>query len=225
VGEVCVRAFSISLEGFGAGALQSEVNPLGLGGRALHEWAFGTRTFRRMFGEDGGSTGIDEDFAARSFENIGAWIMGRNMFGPIRGLWPDQTWKGWWGENPPYHAPVFVLTHYPRDSIVMAGGTTFHFVTTGIESALERARDAAGGRDVRIGGGVATVRQYLSSRLIDELHLAIAPVLLGTGESLFADLNMIELGYSCAAHLATEKAIHVVLRRQMQPLAQGSPKW
>jgi dihydrofolate reductase len=211
--KVRVSAFSISIDGYGAGPQQSLQNPLGVGGLALHEWAFATRTFRRMFGQDGGSTGLDEDFAARSFDNVGAWILGRNMFGPVRGPWPDDTWKGWWGENPPYHTPVFVLTHYPRESIVMHGGTTFHFVTDGIQAALERARAAANGKEVRIGGGVAVIQQYLRARLIDELHIAIAPVLLGSGERLFGDVDMIELGYRCAEHVSTEKATHVVLRR------------
>ncbi|MHB8813357.1 MAG: dihydrofolate reductase family protein [Steroidobacteraceae bacterium] len=213
MGTVSVRSFSISLDGFGAGVRQSRENPLGVGGMALHEWAFATRTFRRMFGQEGGSTGIDEDFAARGFENVGAWILGRNMFGPIRGPWPDDGWKGWWGPNPPYHVPVFVLTHHPRDSIVMEGGTTFHFVTDGIQAALERAKSAANGKDVRIGGGVATIQQFLRARLIDDLHLAISPALLGSGERLFADLDAVELGYRCVEHVATEKATHVILRR------------
>lgn len=211
--KLIVRAFSISLDGFGAGARQSLENPLGVGGKALHEWAWETRTFRRMFGQDGGSTGVDEGFAARSFENVGAWILGRNMFGPIRGPWPDETWKGWWGPNPPYHVPVFVLTHHRRDPLTMEGGTTFHFVTDGIQAALERAKSAANGKDVRIGGGVATIQQYLRARLIDELHIAISPALLGSGESLFAGLNMVELGYRCAEQVATEKATHVTIRR------------
>lgn len=208
-----VRAFSISIDGFGAGARQSLENPLGVGGTALHEWARATRTFRRMFGQEGGSTGVDEDFAARSFENLGAWILGRNMFGPVRGPWPDESWKGWWGPNPPYHVPVFVLTHHRRNPIVMEGGTTFHFVTDGIESALEQARSAANGRDVRIGGGVATIQQYLRARLIDELHIAMSPVLLGSGERLFAGVDMAELGYRCAEHVATDRATHLILRR------------
>ena len=211
--KLVVRAFSISLDGFGAGARQSLENPLGVGGKALHGWAWETRTFRRMFGQDGGSTGVDEGFAARSFENIGAWILGRNMFGPIRGPWPDEDWKGWWGPNPPYHVPVFVLTHHRRESLTMEGGTTFHFVTDGIQAALERARSAANGRDVRIGGGVATIQQYLRARLIDELHIAISPALLGSGESLFSGVDMVDLGYRCAEHVATEKATHVVIRR------------
>src|ERR1043166_9447342 len=163
--------------------------PLGVGGTALHEWAFATRTFRKMFGAEGGSTGTDDAFAARGFENIGAWILGRNMFGPVRGSWPDESWKGWWGDNPPYHVPVFVLTHHPRQSFTMNGGTTFHFVTDGIHKALERANEAAGGQDVRLGGGIATIRQYLSAGLIDEMHLALAPVLLGGGEHLLAGID------------------------------------
>ncbi len=213
MGKVQVYSFSISLDGYGAGAAQSLDNPLGVGGMALHEWAFATQTFRRMFGQEGGSTGVDDSFAARGFENVGAWILGRNMFGPVRGPWPDDTWKGWWGENPPYHVPVFVLTHHPRESIVMEGDTTFHFVTDGIHAALERARAAANGKDVRIGGGVATIQQFLRAQLIDELHIAISPVLLGSGERLFGDLNMVELGYQCSEHVGTEKATHVILRR------------
>ena len=213
MGRVNVSAFSISIDGFGAGPRQSKENPLGVGGLALHEWAFATRTFRRMFGQEGGSTGIDEDFAARSFQNVGAWVMGRNMFGPVRGPWPDDTWKGWWGANPPYHVPVYVLTHHARDPIVMQGETTFYFVTDGIQAALERAKASAGGKDVRIGGGVATIQEFLRLRLIDELHLAISPVLLGSGERLFAGLDMITLGYRCAQHVNTDKATHVILRR------------
>lgn len=211
--KIKVGAFSISIDGFGAGPRQSLENPLGVGGLALHEWAFATRTFQRMFGQDGGETGIDDDFAARSFENVGAWILGRNMFGPVRGPWPDDTWKGWWGETPPYHVPVFVLTHHPRQSIVMQGGTTFHFVTDGIRAALDRAVQAAHGKDVRIGGGVATLQQYLRAGLIDEVHLAISPVLLGSGERLFADTDLVALGFRCTEHVATPKATHVVLSR------------
>jgi dihydrofolate reductase len=211
--KVRVSAFSISIDGYGAGVEQSLENPLGVGGHALHNWAFSTQTFRRMFGQEGGATGVDNDFAARSFENLGAWILGRNMFGPVRGPWPDDTWKGWWGTNPPYHVPVFVLTHHARESIVMDGGTTFHFVTDGIHAALERAKAAANGQDVRIGGGAATIRQYLRAQLIDELHIAISPVLLGSGEHLFGDLNMAELGYRCTEHVGTEMATHVTLRR------------
>jgi len=214
VGQVRVKSFSISVDGYGAGVAQSLENPLGIGGQALHEWLFATRTFRRMFSQDGGSTGVDESFAAGGFDNVGAWILGRNMFGPVRGPWPDDNWKGWWGENPPYHVPVFVLTHHPRESIVMQGGTTFHFVADGIHAALAQARAAADDKDIRIGGGVATVQQFLRARLIDELHIAISPVFLGSGEHLFGDLNMVELGYRCAEHVSTEKAIHVTLRRR-----------
>jgi dihydrofolate reductase len=180
---------------------------------ALHDWAFTTHTFRQMFGDQGGATGIDDDFAARGFRNIGAWIMGRNMFGPIRGPWPDESWKGWWGVNPPYHTPVFVLTHHPRASIAMSGGTTFHFVTDGIQAALQRAKEAAAGLDVRLGGGVATVREYLSAGLIDELHLAISPVVLGVGEHLFTGLDLPRLGYQRTEHVPTQFATHVVLTK------------
>lgn len=206
-----VNSFSISLDGYGAGPNQSLENPLGMGGFALHEWAFATRTFREMFGKDGGSTGADNEFAARGFENLGAWILGRNMFGPIRGPWPDDLWKGWWGENPPYHVPVFVLTHHHRASIKMEGGTVFHFVTEGIEVALKRAREAAGDRDIRVGGGVATIQQYLRAGLIDEMHLAVAPVLLGSGENLFAGIDLAKLGYQCSEMVGTEKATHVTI--------------
>jgi dihydrofolate reductase len=209
-----VRSFSISVDGFGAGPDQDLANPLGVGGKALHEWAFATRTFHRIFGQDGGTTGTDEEFAARGFENIGAWILGRNMFGPIRGPWPDEAWKGWWGDNPPYHTPVFVLTHHPRASIAMEGGTVFHFVTDGIHAALDRAKDAAGDKDVRLGGGVATIRQYLRAQLIDELHLAIAPVLLGAGEHLFAGIDVAKLGYRCVEHVPTASVLHVVMARR-----------
>jgi len=208
-----VQSFSLSIDGFGAGPSQSLENPLGVGGLALHEWVFTTRTFQKMFGNEGGKTGIDDDFVARGFDNIGAWILGRNMFGPIRGPWPDDTWKGWWGDNPPYHVPVFVLTHYDREPIAMDGGTTFYFVTGGIELALELAMEAADEKDVRLGGGVATVRQFLRSGLVDEMHLAVSPVLLGTGESLFADIDMPSLGYKCVEHVATPNATHVVLKR------------
>ena len=208
-----VRSFSISIDGYGAGPNQDLANPLGVGGPALHQWFFATRTFQKMHGGDGGVTGIDDDFAARGFANIGAWILGRNMFGPIRGPWPDDTWKGWWGENPPYHTPVFVLTNHPRPPIAMDGGTVFHFVDGGIEAALIRATEAAMGRDVRLGGGVATIRQYLQAALIDEMHLAISPVLLGSGEHLFAGIDTAKLGYRCAEHVATANATHVVLTR------------
>ena len=211
--KVKVSAFSISIDGFGAGPRQSLENPLGVGGPALHDWAWATRTFQRIHGGDGGETGIDDDFAARSFENVGAWILGRNMFGPLRGPWPDESWKGWWGDTPPFHVPVFVLTHHPRQSIVMEGGTTFHFVTEGIQAALDGATRAAGGRDIRIGGGVATIHQYLRARLIDEIHVAISPVLLGCGERLFAGIDLRELGYRCTEHAATPKATHFIVSR------------
>jgi dihydrofolate reductase len=209
-----VSSFSVSLDGYGAGPGQSLDNPLGVGGMALHEWAFATRTFREMFGQDGGDTGTDDDFALRGFANVGAWILGRNMFGPVRGAWPDESWKGWWGDSPPYHCPVFVLTHHPRASIAMEGGTTFHFVTEGIHAALERAREAADGGDVRVGGGVATIRQYLQAGLIDEMHLAISPALLGSGEHLLGGLDLLKLGYRVSEHVPTPKATHVVLTRQ-----------
>jgi dihydrofolate reductase len=212
--KLVIRAFSVSLDGYGAGPQQSLENPLGIGGMALHEWAFHTRTFKKMFGQEGGSTGLDDDFAARSFDNIGAWILGRNMFGPVRGDWPDESWKGWWGDEPPYHCDVFVLTHYPRAPIEMAGGTTFHFVTDGIHAALERAKEAANGRDVRIGGGVATLRQYLQAGLVDEMHLAVSPVFLGSGEHLFAGLDLPRLGFQRSEHVPTERTTHVVLTRR-----------
>lgn len=213
-GRLRVHCFGISLDGYGAGPDQSRENPLGVGGESLHEWFFPTRTFRQMIGEDGGTTGVDDAFAARGFENIGAFILGRNMFGPIRGEWPDDAWKGWWGDNPPYHGPVFVLTHHPRGPIPMEGGTTFYFVTDGIHSALRQAREAAGGRDVRLGGGVATVQQYLREGLIDELHFAIAPILLGSGEPFFGGIDTLKLGYECAEHVTTPHATHVVLRKR-----------
>jgi len=212
--KLVIRAFSVSLDGYGAGPAQSLDQPLGVGGMALHEWAFGTRTFRQMFGQDGGSTGVDDDFAARGFENLGAWILGRNMFGPIRGDWPDENWKGWWGDTPPYHCEVFVLTHYPRAPIVMEGGTTFHFVTDGIHAALERARKAAKGRDVRLGGGVSTLRQYLQAGLVDQIHLAVSPVFLGVGENLFAGIDLSKLGFQRSEHVATPNAMHIVLTRR-----------
>jgi dihydrofolate reductase len=208
-----VHCFAVSLDGFGAGPDQSLDNPMGRGGMALHDWAFGTRTFRTMFGQEGGSTGVDDRFAVRSFENIGAWILGRNMFGPVRGPWPDESWKGWWGENPPYHVPTFVHTHHARPPLAMEGGTTFHFVGDPIEAVLARAKQAAGDKDVRLGGGVATVRQYLKAQLIDEMHLAVAPILLGRGEALFAGLDLAGLGYRVTEHVATEAASHVVVSR------------
>lgn len=214
---VRVDGFTLSLDGYGAGPNQDLDNPLGVGGTELHQWLVPTRTFQRaLFGKDGGTTGIDDDFAARGFENVGAWILGRNMFGPIRGAWPDDNWQGWWGDNPPYRAPVFILTHHARPPLAMAGGTTFHFITGGIGEALDRAREAAAGRDVRIGGGPYTIRQYLRAGLIDELHLAISPVLLGRGEPLFEGIDLRALGYDCVEFVASEKATHVVLRRQGQ---------
>jgi dihydrofolate reductase len=211
--KLVVRCFSVSLDGYGAGPNQSLDNPLGVGGAALHEWLLPTRTFHETFGQSGGSTGVDDDFAARGFANIGAWILGRNMFGPVRGVWPDERWRGWWGEVPPYHCQVFVLTHHARPPLSMEGGTTFHFVTDGIHRALERAREAANGEDVRLGGGAATIRQYLAAGLVDELHFAIAPVLLGSGEALFSGIDALKLGYRCVEHVASEKATHVVLKK------------
>jgi dihydrofolate reductase len=208
-----VHAFSISLDGYGAGPNQGVEHPLGVGGEQLHEWFVPTRTFRQMYGEDGGTTGVEEDFAARSVDNLGAWILGRNMFGPIRGAWQDDAWKGWWGDNPPYHTDVFVLTHHPRAPVRMAGETTFHFVTDGIHAALERAFASAKGRDVRLGGGAATVRQYLRAGLIDEMHVAIAPILLGSGEHLFHGLDVNQLGYRCVEHVPTSLATHIVLKK------------
>lgn len=208
-----VSCFSLSLDGFGAGPDQSVANPLGEGGEGLHEWFVPTRTFQRVYGKEDGRTGIDDEFATRSMTNLGAWIMGRNMFGPIRGPWPDENWKGWWGDNPPYHCPVFVLSHHERAPISMEGGTVFHFVTDGIEAALERAVQAANGKDVRLGGGVATIRQYLRAGLIDEMHLAIAPVLLGSGEHLLAGLDLPALGFRVAEHVTSEHATHVVLQK------------
>ncbi len=211
---VRVQSFSVSIDGFGAGPGQSLAHPLGVGGEGLHTWAFTTRTFQRnVLGKEGGATGVDEDFAARGFANLGAWILGRNMFAHSRGPWTDDGWRGWWGPNPPYHVPVFVLTHHARPSLEMEGGTTFHFVTDGIEAALERAKAAAGERDVRIGGGAATIRQYLAAGLVDEAHVAISPVVLGRGEPLFAGLDLATLGYRVTEHAATPHATHVVLMR------------
>ncbi len=210
-----VLCFSTSLDGFSAGPNQSLENPLGVGGKEMFDWVFHTRSFARMHGGDDGETGIDNDFADKGFENIGAWILGRNMFGPVRGPWPDDSWKGWWGEEPPYHVPTFVLTHHAREPLVMKGGTVFHFVTGGIEEALQRAREAAGEKDIRLGGGVATVRQYLEARLIDDLHLVISPVLLGSGEHLMHGIDMRALGYECTQHVAGNRAAaHIVLTRK-----------
>ena len=210
---VRVAGFSVSLDGFGAGPQQSLENPLGKRGPELHPWLTRTRTFQAMFGKSGGSGGVDDEYGRRSMDGFGAFILGRNMFGPIRGPWPDESWKGWWGNNPPYHAPTFVLTHYPRDPIEMEGGTTFFFVTNGIEAALEQAKLAANGRDVKIGGGVETVRQYLRAGLIDELHFAFSPVVLGQGEAMFSGIDLPALGYRVTEHQATEHATHIVLSR------------
>ncbi|HTV22349.1 MAG TPA: dihydrofolate reductase family protein [Polyangiaceae bacterium] len=219
-----VHCFTLSLDGYGAGPSQSLDSPLGVGGEALHGWFIPTRTFQQMvndseafeqkFGKSGGVTGPDDDFAARGIENLGAWILGRNMFGPIRGDWPDDAWKGWWGEEPPYHTDVFVLTHHARAPIAMKGGTTFHFVTDGIHAALDRARKSAGGRDIRVGGGVSTIRQYLEARLVDEMHLAISPILLGRGEHLLAGIDLLALGYECTRHVTTASATHVVITKK-----------
>jgi dihydrofolate reductase len=216
-----VAAFGVSLDGYGAGPDQSLENPMGVGGMALHQWVLGTRTFQRIHADFAGPLigdrvargGVDDDFAARGFENVGAWILGRNMFGPVRGPWPDDGWKGWWGETPPYHVPVFVLTHHARAPLTMAGGTTFHFVTDGIHAALDRAREAAGGKDVRLGGGPATIRQYLTAGLVDELHLAVAYALLGRGEPLLAGIDLPGLGYQIVEHASSDHAVHVVLAR------------
>jgi dihydrofolate reductase len=211
---VRVSSFAISLDGYAAGPHQSLDAPLGIGGPELFKWFFSTRTWQQMHGQDGGSTGVDNEWAQRGMENVGAWILGRNMFGPVRGPWPDDSWKGWWGDEPPYHVPTFVLTHHPRASFEMKGGTTFHFITGGIEDALRRARESARDRDVRIGGGVATVRQYLQARLIDELYLAFRPILLGAGENVFAGIDMATLGYRCVEHAFSESALHVKIKKE-----------
>ena len=208
-----VESFTISLDGYGAGPDQDINNPLGVGGMDLHQWLIPTRTFQQTHGAGDGTTGIDDDFAARGFQDIGAWILGRNMFGPVRGPWADLSWKGWWGDNPPYHVPVFVLTHHARPPIEMEGGTTFYFVTQGIHEALEQARRAANRLDVRIGGGPHTIQQYLRAGLIDVLHIAISPVLLGQGERLFEGVDLRAVGYECVQVTPSEKATHVVLRR------------
>jgi dihydrofolate reductase len=212
--QLCVRSFAISIDGYGAGPGQDLQNPLGARGRELMEWFFQTRAWRSMHGEQGGESGVDNAMAEKAFQGIGAWILGRNMFGPVRGPWPDESWKGWWGDEPPYHTPVFVLTHYPRAPLRMAGGTEFHFVTGGIDAALEEARAAARGGDVRLGGGVATIRQYLRAGLIDELHLVLRPVLLGSGEHLLHDIDMHALGYRCSRSIAGERGTHLFLRRE-----------
>jgi dihydrofolate reductase len=206
-----VQSFTVSVDGYGAGPQQDRTHGLGIGGESLHDWLVSTRTFNSMYGGGEGTTGVDDDYARHGMENLGAWIMGRNMFGPIRGSWPpDDTWKGWWGKNPPYHVPVFVLTHHARPLIEMEGGTTFHFVTEGIETALERAKAAAGPKDVRLGGGVETIRQYLRARLVDEMHLAISPTVLGKGEHLLTGIDLLDVGYRVAEHRTSELAMHVV---------------
>ena len=208
-----VSWFSLSLDGYGAGPRQSREDPLGVGGEALHDWIVGTRTFKGSPDAVAGETGVDDDVAAREKGEVGAWILGRNMFGPIRGPWPDDSWRGWWGKNPPYHVPAFVLTHHPRAPLEMDGGTVFHFVTEGIESALERARAAAGQKDIRVGGGVSTIRQYLEARHIDRMHLAVEPMLLGSGEHLLAGLDLAALGYRCSESVAGERAVHYFIGR------------
>jgi len=214
MGKVRVSGFSISLDGFGAGPGQALEHPMGVGGMAIHEWVFPTRSFHQMTGEPGGETGVDEDFAGRAKANLGAWILGRNMFGPVRGSWPDDNWKGWWGDDPPYHVPVFVLTHHARAPITMQGGTVFHFVTGGIHDALRRARDVAGEKDIRIGGGVSTVRQYLEAGLIREMHLAISPVFLGSGENLLVGLDLPAMGFERTEWVQSKAATHVVLTKR-----------
>jgi dihydrofolate reductase len=208
-----VNAFSISADGYGAGAEQSLDHPMGVGGMQLHGWAFETKTFRAMLGKEGGGTGVDEDFAARSFENLGAWILGRNMFGPVRGGWGDESWKGWWGDTPPYHVPVFVLTHHVRKPLEMKGGTTFYFVTEGIEEAAKRAAAAAGGKDVRIGGGPSTIQQFLRAGVIDEMHLVFSPVLLGAGEKFFGNLDLVKMGFRVTKNVNSERVMHLVMEK------------
>jgi dihydrofolate reductase len=208
-----VESFTISIDGFGAGPNQDLEHPLGVGGTDLHQWFFPTKTFQKMHSNKDGENGIDNDFASRGFDNIGAWIMGRNMFGPIRGPWPDDAWKGWWGANPPYHVPVYVLTNHKRDSLEMKGGTVFHFVTDGIHAALEHALKAARGKDIRLGGGVSTIRQYLRERLIDEIHIAISPIILGSGEHLFSGIDLLALGYQCTEHMSSEHATHLIIKK------------
>jgi dihydrofolate reductase len=211
--KVRVNAFSISLDGYGAGPQQSRETPLGVGGEELHEWIFPTKSWREKEGKEG-TTGVDNNFLESAMHNLGAWIMGRNMFSPSRGDWPDDQWRGWWGKNPPYHCPVFVLTHHARPPIEMEGGTTFHFVTDGIHAALARAREAAGDKDIRIGGGASTIRQYLSARLIDSMHLAIAPRILGSGEPLLAGIDLGALGYELTRHVPSPAATHVVIEKR-----------
>jgi len=212
--KVSVLSFGISLDGFAAGPAQSLQNPLGVGGAALMEWFFPTRVWRSMQGQEGGETGVDNRMAERGFANMGAWVLGRNMFGPVRGPWPDESWKGWWGDEPPYHVPVYVLTHHPRPPLHMKGGTVFHFITDGIHAALEQAKAAAGTGNVRIGGGASTVRQYLQAGLIDEMHLGLSPVFMGAGEPLWHGLDMKALGYECAEVIPGERATHLIVRRR-----------
>jgi len=208
-----VESFAVSVDGFGAGPNQSLQNPLGVGGGNLHQWFFPTKTFQQnVLGKSDGTTGIDNEIAENGFKNIGAWILGRNMFSPYRGK-HDLNWKGWWGDNPPYHVPVFILTNHKRESIEMEGGTTFHFVTEGITAALEKAFDSANGKDVRLGGGVNTIRQYLKAQLVDELHLVVSPVILGSGENLFMNLDLTSLGYKCLKHISTDKAMHLIIKK------------
>jgi dihydrofolate reductase len=211
--KVKVTAFSVSLDGYGAGPDQTQQAPLGKRGEELHTWFFPTKMFQKMYGSGDGTTEVDNDFAEKSFDNLGAWIMGRNMFGPIRGSWPNDEWKGWWGENPPYHVPVFVLTNHARESLTMEGGTTFHFITDGIESALEKAKKAANGKDIRIGGGASTIRQYLQAGHIDEMHLAVSPVFLGSGENLFAGIDLPKLGFTDIKTTYGKGAAHVILKK------------
>lgn len=215
--KVRVSAFSISIDGFGAGPDQSLEQPLGIGGLGLQQWLFETRTFHEMVGESGGEVGPDDDLASAGAENVGAWIMGRNMFGPVRGPWPNDSWTGWWGENPPFHVPVYVLTHHERSPVVMEGGTTFHFVTDGITAALERAREAAGDRDIRIGGGPDVIRQYLRADLIEEMHIAISPIVLGSGDPLFDGIDLAASGFRVDRNVPTPRAMHVMLTRGTRP--------
>jgi dihydrofolate reductase len=212
--KVEVGAFSVSIDGFGAGPRQDLQNPLGVRGTELHNWFFHTEIFKKVHGQSGGTTGIDNDFAAQSFENVGAWILGRNMFGPVRGPWKDDSWKGWWGDSPPYHTPVFVLTHHARSPLAMEGGTTFHFVTDGLQPALKKAKESAQGKEVRIGGGVSVIRQYLIAGQIDEMHLAVTPVLLGEGEHLFYGINLHQLGFRLIRTVAGENATHVFITKK-----------
>jgi len=211
--KVKVAGFSVSLDGFGAGADQSLENPLGVRGPEIFQWFFPTKTFQQMHGKDDGETGTDDSFARRAMEGFGAFILGRNMFGPVRGEWPDDQWKGWWGDTPPYHAPTFILTHHPRPPIEMLGGTTFHFVSEGIDVALQKARAAAGAKDIKIGGGVETVRQYVQAGHVDEIHLAVAPVAIGQGEPLFSGIDLRALGYRTVEHVPTARATHIVLAK------------